>query len=261
MTFFEGAVLGLVQGLTEFIPISSSGHLIIAHRFFGSQENTLAIDAILQLATVLAVLVYFRKELWRLFVNFLKLISRKVIAPEEKSLLTAIIAGTIPAIILGLLLENYMESTFRSTSLVALALLAGSALMYVADKYRTDPKKLTVKSGFVIGLFQSLALIPGVSRSGATISGGLFQGLSREEATRFSFLLSFPIIFGSGLKKLFDLVEVGGTLTLPLGVSFIISFVVGLICIHYLLKYLRSHSFQLFIWYRVILAIILLAFL
>lgn len=258
MTLFAGIILGFVEGLTEFIPVSSSGHLIIAHHFLGTNTNDLAVDAILQLATILAVGVYFRKDLWNVFLNFLKLISRKEIDSGEKTLPTALIVGTIPAVILGLLLEKYIGTVFRSTHLVALALIGGSILMYIAEKTYRESQSLSISSGFKIGLYQCLALIPGVSRSGATISGGLLEGLSREQAVRFSFLLSFPIILGSGLKKLLDLVLTGGALTLPLGVSFLVSFVVGLFCIHYLLKYLRNHSLQIFIWYRVILAIILL---
>ncbi len=261
MSLFQGIILGIVQGLTEFIPVSSSGHLIIAHHLLGTNTSDLAVDAVLQLATILAVGVYFRKDLWSVSVNFLKLITRKPIAPVEKTLLTALIVGTIPAVILGLLLEKYIESVFRSTTLVALALIGGSFLMYIAEKTYRQSRTVSVLSGLKIGLYQCLALVPGVSRSGATISGGLIAGLSREQAVRFSFLLSFPIILGSGLKKLLDLIKAGGAFTLPLGVSFVVSFVVGLICIHYLLKYLRGHSLSIFIWYRVILAIILLVLL
>lgn len=258
MSLFEGILLGLVQGLTEFIPVSSSGHLIVIHHFFGVAKEDLAIDAVLQLATVLAVFLYFRSDVWNLLVTFIKLISGKSVEARDRNVLFAIILGTIPAVVLGLVLESYMESFFRSTTLVALTLILGSVLMYHADTADVKAEILTPQKGLVIGFFQSLALIPGISRSGSTISGGLLSGLQREEATRFSFLLSFPIILGSGLKKLFDLSVAHEAVSFPLGVSFIVSFLTGLVCIHFLIKYLRSHSLRVFIWYRVVLAVLLL---
>lgn len=261
MSFLEAIALGVTQGLTEFIPVSSSGHLILIHKFFGSSANDLALDAVLQLATVLAVLVYFRLELWELIKNTISIIVRKPVEQKEKTLIGALFFGTIPAIILGLLFESRIETTFRSIDLVAYGLLAGSALMFVADRIVKTSGALTVKKGVIIGFFQSLALIPGVSRSGATISGGLLQGLNREEATRYSFLLSFPIILGSGLKKLLDLFDATGGITGLQIVACLTAFVVGLFCIHYLLKYLKTHTLSVFIWYRVMLAIGILLFL
>ena len=258
MSFLEAIVLGITQGLTEFIPVSSSGHLILVHKFFGSSTNDLALDAVLQLATVLAVLVYFRLELWTLIKNTISIVLRKPVEQKDKTLVGALFFGTIPAIILGLLLESKIETAFRSIHLVAYGLLAGSILMFIADRMVKASTPLTTKKGVIIGFFQSLALVPGVSRSGATISGGLLQGLSREEATRFSFLLSFPIIFGSGLKKLLDLFNTAGGITGPQLVACAVAFIVGLFCIHYLLKYLKTHSLSIFIWYRVVLAMIIL---
>ena len=169
MSLFEAIILGLVQGLTEFIPVSSSGHLILVRELFGfSSINDLAFDATLQLATVLGVFVYFSKDLLRLI--------------QDKQLLGALILGTIPAILLGFPLESYMETIFRNSHIVAAMLILGAGLMYLAEKFATQNKELTPGRGLVIGLFQSLALIPGVSRSGATISGGLLSGLTREAA-------------------------------------------------------------------------------
>jgi undecaprenyl-diphosphatase len=265
MSYLEALVLGVVQGLTEFIPVSSSGHLVLVHEFFGSTTQDLSFDAILQLATVLAVFVYFRKEIIDLVVSFFKIIFRKSIESEKKTFTLAIISGTIPALVLGILLESKMETVFRAPFLVALALIAGSILMFVAEKYYEKRKSfvstdtLSVKGGFIVGLFQALALIPGVSRSGATISGGIFSGLSRDAATRFSFLLSFPIIFGSGLKKLIELGDtssVGG----PLLLAFFLSFAVGIFAIHFLIKFLQHNSLKVFVWYRALLAIAILFF-
>ncbi len=230
-------VLGIIQGLTEFIPVSSSGHLILAREFLSVHGNDLAFDAVLQLATVLAVLVYFWKDLRALLFDWKKL--------------KIIIVATIPAVVVGLLLENYMETVFRNVLLVAIMLVVGSFIMLLSEFFATKNKELNLKSGFTIGLFQCLALIPGMSRSGMTISGGLFTGLSREEATRFSFLLSFPIILGSGLKKAFDI----QSFDLSFGLAFLTAFIVGLAAIHFLIKFLRTHTLRTFAWYRIILAI------
>ena len=176
--------------------------------------------------------------------------------------------GTIPAVVFGLLLEKSMDTIFRNISLVALTLLLGSALMWYAQKKLLQREKfgsfgnkvLSVRSGIVIGFYQCLALLPGVSRSGATISGGLLVGLSQEEATRFSFLLSIPVLFGSGLLKLFEarheLFSVAFLSPLLFGCA--AAFLSGLISISFLLKYLRTHKLDVFIWYRVVLAVLLL---
>jgi undecaprenyl-diphosphatase len=229
-------ILGIVQGLTEFIPVSSSGHLILAREFLTIHGNDLAFDAVLQLATILAVAVYFWKDLWGLLYDWKKL--------------KIIILATIPAVVFGLLLEKYMETVFRNVLLVAIMLAVGSFIMLLSEYFSTKDKQLTLKNGFIIGLFQCLALIPGMSRSGMTISGGLFTGLSREEATRFSFLLSFPIILGSGLKKALDI----QTFDLSFGLAFITAFIVGLGAIHFLIKFLKNHSLRAFAWYRILLA-------
>lgn len=261
MDIFDSIILGVIQGLTEFLPISSSGHLIIARDIFGWHNNIdLSFDAILQLATVLAIIVFFWKDIWILIKEFISLIQRKPIEEKNKILIYSIILGTIPAIILGILLEKYMETTFRSAILVSIVLILGSAVMFFAEKLSKKNKELTIKNGFYIGLFQCLALIPGFSRSGATISGGLFMGLKREEAARFSFLLSIPIILGSGLKKLFDIWKEGSIESDYLNLLFgsLSAFIVGLVVIKFLMNFLKKHSLNIFIVYRIILAILVL---
>ncbi len=268
MSFLEAISLGIIQGLTEFIPVSSSGHLVLFHEFFGSSQYDLAIDAILQLATVLAVLVYFRQDLWRIFLSFINLIRGTQKGEQERNLLFAVTAGTLPAIVLGFLLESKMETVFRSPFLVAMSLLAGSALMFFAERFYKNRKNeneissLDYKKGLKIGVFQALAVVPGMSRSGSTISGGLFSGLSRESSARFSFILSFPIIFGSGLKKLLELSLNGVLVSLSWSffLSFVISFIVGISAIHFLIKFLKNHSLNVFIFYRIILAVVVLIF-
>jgi undecaprenyl-diphosphatase len=292
MDIFQSIILGLVQGLTEFIPVSSTGHLIIARKLMGLDlYGSLSFDAILQLATGLAVLVYFGKDIWN------------IVKKRNVKLIGILILGTIPAVTLGLLLQDYMDTVFRGTNVVALALIAGAVLFYFAEKWSRqkntehnrplapsltneggesnvetseisserlgtplsgeDFSEVSTTKGFSIGLFQCLALIPGFSRSGSTISGGLFVGLNRESATRFSFLLSLPIIFGSGLKKMLDLYQ-GGALAQvesSLFIASLFAFISGLLAIHYLLKFIKKHSLNYFGVYRIILAVIILAFL
>ena len=278
MSYIDAIILGLTQGLTEFLPISSSGHLLIVRDMLNLPlAGTLTFDAILQWATVLAVVLYFAKDLWGIVLSMFRLVLGKPVDYKERIYVGAIVLGTIPAVVFGVLLESTMDTVFRNIDLVALALLAGSVLMYSAQKYAETVSKrhfdtvslsatlgetgLTMRKGVLIGFFQALALVPGVSRSGATISGGLFAGLSREEATRFSFLLSVPILVGSGLKKLLevDFTASGGVFG-PLFIGSLVSFVVGLLAIHYFIKYLKKHTLTIFIWYRIILAIALFVF-
>jgi len=272
MNFIQSAILGLVQGLTEFIPVSSTGHLIIARKLMGLDlVGTLSFDAILQLATGFAVLIYFWRDIWNMIKN------------RDFKLISVLIIGTIPAIILGLFLSDYMDTVFRGTHVVAVSLILGAVLFYFAEKFTKETfgrpserlgtplsgeglpsgSEISVKNGFVVGLFQCLALVPGMSRSGSTISGGLFAGLTREVAARFSFLLSLPIIFGSGLKKVFDLYQ-GGLLyqaESSLIIASIFAFISGLLAIHFLIKFLKNHSLNYFGVYRIILAVIILIWL
>jgi len=261
MDIFSSIILGIVQGLTEFLPISSSGHLIIARDLLGLElQNSLAFDAVLQLATTLAVLVYFWKDLWGIFFTFCRWVSGKMVERKEKVMLLAVILGTIPAVILGLLLEDAMETIFRSTNLVAVTLVLGALVMWLAEKFAKQTEEISTNKGFWIGCFQALALIPGMSRSGMTISGGLFLGLSREMATRFAFIMAFPILFGSGMKKLLDLGVGGlsGSAGLSLFTGSITSFVVGLLAISFLIKFLKKNTLRAFVIYRIVLAILIL---
>jgi len=276
MTHFAAIILGLVEGLTEFIPISSSGHLLIAHSLLGQTlAGTLSFDAIIQLATACALLVYFWHEILRILQTAWLFVCHRPIEQKEKTLLFAIVLGTIPAVVFGLLLEKSMDTIFRNVHLVALALLFGSALMWCAQKYSqknsqqkllqnkdsiVSQKFLSVKRGIIIGFYQCLALLPGVSRSGATISGGLLSGLSQEEATRFSFLLSIPVLFGGGLLKLFEVRHelFSAAFLSPLLLGSLIAFLSGLASISFLMKYLKTHNLNIFIWYRVALAILIL---
>jgi undecaprenyl-diphosphatase len=253
-------VLGFIEGATEFLPISSSGHLIVVRHLLGVNDfGGLAFDAILQLAATLAILVYFWKDLWYLFLTFVNMVMQKPVMEKDKVLLYSIVLGTIPAVFFGLLLESYMDSAFRNIHLVALTLVLGSGLFWIAQKFATKNSELTLKKGIVIGFYQCLALIPGISRSGATISGGLLSGLTQEEAVRFSFLLSIPVLLGAGLKKVFEVrheifTSAFGTSLL---VGSVVAFVTGLFAINFLIRYLKKNSLDVFIWYRVALAVLI----
>jgi undecaprenyl-diphosphatase len=223
-------------------------------------NGSLAFDAVLQLSASCALLVYFWKDIFHLIKVFLRWVRGLQIESSDKTLLLSIILGTIPAVIFGILLESYMDTVFRNIHLVALTLVLGSVLFWFAQKkskVNKDPQTLTVGRGIVIGFFQCLALVPGISRSGATISGGLLTGISQDRAVRFSFLLSIPILFGAGLKKLYEvrsvLFETGYGTSLLLGS--ITAFVVGLLSINFLIKYLKNHDLNVFIWYRIALSI------
>ena len=259
MDIYASIILGFVQGVTEFLPVSSTGHLVLAHSVLGVEDvSSLAFDAVLHLATALAVIVYFFDELFILVQTVFRKLGRLPVNEKDFMVVKAIAIGTIPAIILGLLLESYMEALFRNPILVAIVLILGSVLfMYAEYVYENNfhTGEVDAKTGFKIGLFQTLALIPGVSRSGATIAGGMILGLSRSDAARFSFLLALPIILGAGSKKILELisssVEVSwGPIILGAGVAF----VVGLCAIHFMITFVKKHTLWPFIWYRITLA-------
>lgn len=268
MTYIGAIILGFVEGATEFIPVSSSGHLIIVRHFLGLGEGGLAFDAVLQLATSCALLFYFWKDILNILKAIFRIATGKLVEQKEKIMVWAIALGTIPAIIFGLFLEKSMDTIFRNINLVALTLVLGSILFWYAQKVaRTvldtgSGKVLSVWRGIVVGFFQCLALVPGVSRSGATISGGLIMGLTQEEAVRFSFLLSIPILFGAGLKKLLEvrheLFEAGFGSSLLLGS--VVAFITGFFAIKFLITYLKNHNLNIFIWYRIAIALLLVIF-
>lgn len=258
MTLWVAIVLGFVEGATEFLPISSSGHLIIVRHLLGVNDlGGLTFDAVLQLATTLAIVLYFWKDLWYMALTFFNLLKKKPVFDKDKILFYSIILGTIPAVIFGLLLESYMDTVFRNVELVALTLVLGSVLFWFAQKYAKQDQDLTLKKGVVIGFFQCLALVPGVSRSGATISGGLLSGLTREEAVKFSFLLSVPVLIGAGLKKVLEVRHdiLNSAFGSSLLIGSLVAFVTGLVAINFLIKYLKNNNLDVFIWYRIGLAI------
>lgn len=265
MEFLMAIVLGWVQGITEFLPVSSTGHLILVREIFNVQQssNDLAFDAVLHLATTAAVLIYFSKDISYLIHAVLRKLGRLPVDERDTAMVGALILATIPGVIGGLLLENIMDTYFRQPLLVAGVLIVGSFIFAYAEyvfAYKNLQATITPKLGFKIGLFQVLALIPGMSRSGITISGGLLLGLSRVEAARFAFLMAIPIMLGGGAKKVLELMEsstpVNWTL-LMIGAG--TAFVVGLGAIHFMMSFVRKYSLWPFIWYRILLAIFVIA--
>lgn len=271
MEALDAIVLGVVQGVTEFLPISSSGHLILARELLGVEtEHGLAVDAVLQLVTALAVVLYFRADIGRLIADAWRLVRGVAVPAESRTMLGALAVGTVPAVLAGLLLEEMMDTVFRDPMLVAWVLLAGSGLLAFAEwvyarrnasasslaAHEAVPSALTLRTALSIGCFQALALVPGVSRSGATIAGGMLLGLTREHAARFAFLLMVPIVLGAGSKKLLELGGAGIAQSEwhMLALASLAAFVSGVASVHYLLKFLRHHSLLVFVAYRVLLA-------
>ncbi len=265
MDFFMAFVLGWVQGVTEFLPVSSTGHLILVREVFPPDRLTdgLAFDAMLHLATTAAILLYFSKDIGNLIQTVLRMFGRLPVDERDKTLVYALAVGTIPAVVLGFLLESAMDKLFRSPLLVACMLIVGSIIFAYAEysfAYKTERASMSTRMGWKIGWFQVLALIPGISRSGITISGGLLMGLTRSEATRFTFLLAIPVMLGAGTKKILELLSSKEQVDWAvISVGAITAFLVGLAAVHFMVRFMRRNSLWPFIWYRILLAIFVIA--
>jgi undecaprenyl-diphosphatase len=259
----EAIVLGLVQGLTEFLPISSSGHLRIVPAFFGWDDPGAAFTAVIQLGTMAAVVVYFRRDLVRIALAW----AHELHAPyrarsHEANLGWFIILGTIPISVFGLIFSDQIESGARDLYLVGSALILFSFVMLLADRYGSRRRELTelnMRDGLFIGFAQALALIPGVSRSGATISAGLFRNLDGAAAARYSFLLSVPAVVLSGLFEMRELGHGDGASVGATIVATVAAFISGYAAIAWLLRYLATHSLAVFVAYRIPLGVLVLA--
>lgn len=264
MNILQAIILGFIQGLTEFIPVSSSGHLVIAHEWLGINQTAQAgflFDMALNIGTVLALLIYFRKDI---IVLFKAIFNKKA---KEFTLAWLLALATLPAAVAGFLLKDMAESTFRSTRLVACALIVAGLIMLAAEWYsqrlaqKTQLEKVSIKQSLAIGCAQALALIPGVSRSGATITTGLFVGMERVAATRFSFLLGIPIMLGAIASTLVQgsaLDTIGNDKAIFIA-GIISAFVSGVFAIQFLLKFLAKHSLSIFGYYRIVLGVVILA--
>lgn len=257
MDYLYALLLGIVQGLTEWLPISSTGHLILTERLLGVDTDVfnLTFDAAIQLGTTAAVIFYFREDLLNLI--------RHHDRPQERRLGRALVIATIPAIIFGLIFEEQIDGPLRSLGVIAGTLIAGGLVFLWIERHSTVRKTAETTTGrdaLVIGLAQSLALVPGVSRSGSTIVAGMLLGLSRADAARFTFLLSIPIITLAGGKKLFDVVTGdAGDVQLDLVlVGMVTAAIVGYFTVKYLLQYLAHHPLDVFAYYRFALAAVIL---
>ncbi len=258
MSTLQAAVLGLVQGLAEFLPISSSAHLVLVPWFFGWTDPGLSFDVALHIGTLVAVVLYFWKDWWRLIIN-----GFTDIRSVEGRLFWYLVVASVPGAIGGFLLEKEAETTFRSPVLIAILLIFIGILLYWAD--RRSAKKIAINNitfgtSIFIGISQTLAIIPGVSRSGITMTTGLFLGLTREGAAKFSFLLSTPIIFGAAVVKLPHLISNSSMITVDFTVGMLISFITGMASIGFLLRYVQAKDFMPFVWYRLVLgALVIMA--
>jgi undecaprenyl-diphosphatase len=266
MSWFEAVVLGIVQGLTEFLPISSSAHLRIVGEAFGWEDPGAAFTAITQIGTEMAVLLYFRRDIARIVVAWLGSLAGRRTGDPDARMGWLIIVGSIPIVVLGLLFQDRIETTLRDLRIVAIALVAFSLILFWADRVgakKRDLGDLTVGHGVAFGLAQAMALIPGVSRSGGTITMGLFLGYTRAAAARYSFLLAVPAVLGSGFFQAYEALTgdvAGETVSWgPTIVATVIAFAVGLSVIAWLLRYLDRGSFTPFVVYRVLLGLTVLA--
>jgi undecaprenyl-diphosphatase len=266
VSWLEALVLGVVQGLTEFLPVSSSAHLRIVGALIGWSDPGAAFTAIIQIGTELAVLVYFARDIARIIRAWAtSLVHRERRSDPDARMGWLIIIGSLPIIVLGLLLQNMIETTFRDLRIVAVALIVFSVVLLAADRVGRKQRtldQLTVGHGVAFGLAQALALVPGVSRSGGTITAGLFLGYTRAAAARYSFLLAIPAVLGSGFYQAYEAlsrkiagppVQWGPTL-----VATAVSVGVGLAVIAWLLRYLERGSFLPFVIYRIVLGVLVL---
>ncbi len=265
MGYLEAIVLGLVQGLTEFLPISSSAHLSIVGRFFGGDPGA-AFTAITQLGTELAVLLYFAKDVGRILSRWFGSLRGTVDRSDPDARMGwLILVGSLPIAILGLLLEGWIDTRFRNLWLTATMLLVFSFVLMAADivaQQRKQLPDLNWPDGVKFGLWQALALVPGVSRSGGTIAGGLFMGYTREAAARYSFLLAMPAVFASGGYKLVQVSGDGSAVAWgPIAAATLVAGVVGYAVVAWLLRYLQTHTFRPFVIYRIVLALVVFALL
>ena len=269
MSWLQALVLGLVQGLTEFLPISSSGHLRIVSEIFFGDDAGAAFTAVTQLGTEAAVLIYFARDIGHLVATWFRgFVSAQIRATPDYRIAWLVIIGTIPIGVLGFLFEDQIQTSGRNLWIIGSTLIVFGLVLAAAEYYgqqRRPLQQLTVTDGVVMGLAQAMALVPGVSRSGGTISAGLFLGLTRPTAVRYSFLLAIPAVIAAGLFQIPDVFAVGGPGLQPsvaqMVVATLLAAAVGYAAIAWLLRYVERHSVYLFVWYRLALGILVLALL
>jgi len=266
VSWLEAIILGIVQGLTEFLPISSSAHLLIVGQlFFDGRDPGAAFTAVSQIGTEMAVIVYFAKDIGRIISKWFQALAGRVSQKDpDVRMGWMVIVGSIPIGILGVLFEDAIDNTLRNLWITATMLAGVAIVLAVADRLAKNERtldNLTWRHAIFLGLWQALALIPGVSRSGATISGGLFMGYRREAAARYAFLLAVPAVMTSGIYKLKDIGDDATAAWGPTILATAIAFVIGYAVIAWLLRYVASHTFTVFVIYRLALAALLVGLL
>ena len=265
MPLYQAIVLAIIQGLTEFLPVSSTAHLTLFPWFLGWKDPGLTFDVALHAGTLVAVLVYF----WRLWVDMLLAAAGRgkgsaAEIEEKRRLFWYLVIGTIPGGIAGYLLERRAEDEFRTPLVIAVAMIVVALLMWAGERFSRRAESLgqvTFLDSIVVGVAQAFAVIPGVSRSGITMTAGLFRGMTRETAARFSFLLSTPLIAGGALKKGLEVRHEGlpPDMRLPFALGIVVSGLVGYAVIAWLIRYLERRTFKVFIFYRLVLGLVVLA--
>lgn len=260
----KAVLLGIVQGLTEFLPVSSTAHLRIIPSFFGWGDIGASYTAVMQVGTMIAIIIYFWKDMVNMARSFLASLKSKDYKSKDTRLFLMIVFGTVPIVICGFLFKDFIRHEFRNMYIVASSLIFFSIVLYIADRYTKKVvtiEKLSYKDSLIIGFFQALALIPGASRSGSTISGSFFRNMTREDAARFSFLLSIPAVLLSGTFELFsqrkELLSSEGAI-LSLIIATIVSGAVGYWSIWFLLSYIKKHSMNLFVYYRIFFGVLII---
>jgi len=275
LSIIEAIILGIIQGLTEFLPISSTGHLTLAGKFLGlidesNPQEWTSFIAVIQIGTLISILFYFRNDIYNIVTAFIKENLSKPFQYKAQSLDARlgwlVIIGTLPVVIIGLGFKDFIEGAFTKdlyvigTSLIVLAIIL--AFAEKTAKFSKTLDKVGIKEALIIGFAQAVALIPGSSRSGTTITAGLFVGLTRETAARFSFLLSIPAIFASGMLQFYqELDHINSDRALVLAVGTLVSAISGYMAIDFLMKFLKKNSTFIFIWYRIIIGVIILGLL
>jgi len=261
LTLFQAILLGIVQGLTEYIPVSSTAHLLLVPWLLGwkfDPATTFVFTVLIQWVTLVGVAIYFWRDIGSIVRGVLSgLIQRRPLGTPEARLGWFVIVATVPAVIFGLLLKDFFESAFSVVSVTAALLIAAAALLIAAERWSRRQRRLEsmrLADSIAIGLSQVLALLPGVSRSGATLSSGMLRGFTRADAARFSFLMSIPALLGAGVIALKDLLSVPGLLAAlagPLAAGFLAAAISGYLCLRWLLGYLQQRSLSVFAVYRV----------
>lgn len=271
MTYFQAIILGIFQGISEFLPISSSGHLVVLQRIFGIKEGNLFFTEMLHFGTLISIFIVFFNDIIKIIVEFFKMIGHGIknkkfkITNIYQKMAILIIVGSIPTAIIGLLFQDTFEKLYSSLLSISIAFIVTGFILWIVDKKSRGHKKIKNMSygdALIIGTFQGVAIIPGISRSGSTIAGGLFRGLDRNLATEYSFLLALPATFGASLLGIKDVIETGSEVyfSLPLITGVIISALVGVISLRLLIKLLQNKKLHYFSYYLWALGIFLLIY-